>query len=155
MRRKGSERQDTLLIVTTLSIMLPITLNAAFKEDCKDRLMDFFTKICCGNDRLKRGIEKFDLKKTDYKKFELTESIDFSLERDNKSLHPSINTRREIYHEKIGNPEGEHIVDVNSDSIREDFHEQKRYYRSKSLPSVSVMSQNVAINNRKMKEGKR
>lgn len=74
MRRKGSERQDTLLIVTTLSIMLPITLNAAFMEDCKDRLMDVYTKVC-GNDRLKRGIEKFDLKKIDRKKFELAECI--------------------------------------------------------------------------------
>lgn len=74
MRRKGSERQYTLLIVTTLSIMLPITLNAAFREDCKDRLMDVYTKVC-GNDRLERDIEKFDLKKTDRKKSELAEFI--------------------------------------------------------------------------------
>lgn len=74
MRRKGSERQYTLLIVTTLSIMLPITLNAAFREDRKDRLMDVYTKVC-GNDRLERDIEKFDLKKTDRKKLELAEFI--------------------------------------------------------------------------------
>ncbi|XP_046825011.1 uncharacterized protein LOC124426873 isoform X2 [Vespa crabro] len=154
MRRKGNERQDTLLIVTTLSIMLPITLNAAFREDCKDRLMDLFTKICCDNDRLKRGIEKFDFKKTDYKKFELTESIDVSLERENKSTSFDKHEKRDIS-EKIANPKGEHIVDVNFDSIREDFHKQTRYYRSKSLPSASVLSQNVAVNNRKMKEGKR
>ncbi|KAL2714911.1 hypothetical protein V1478_014609 [Vespula squamosa] len=144
-RKTSSERQDALLIITTVSIMLPITLNAAFTEDCKDRLMDVFTKIC-GNGRLKRSIEKFDLKKTDYKKFELVKSIDFPLEREKKSISFDKHKRRDIS-AKITNPEGEHIVDVISDSSPEDFHNQQRYYRQKSLPSAFVYSQNVATDN--------
>lgn len=42
-------------------------------------------------------------------------------------------------------------MDVNSGSIRENFDNQQRYYRPKSLPSASVRSQDIAVSNYKMK----
>ncbi|KAF7395218.1 hypothetical protein HZH68_009268 [Vespula germanica] len=119
-----------------------ITNRKTSREDCKDRLMDVFTKVC-GNDRLKRGIEKFHSEKMGYKKFQLAKSIDFSLEREKKSISFNKHKKRDIS-AKIANPEGEHVVDVISGSNREDFYNQQRYYRQKSLPPASVRFQNVA-----------
>ncbi|KAK2582213.1 hypothetical protein KPH14_004565 [Odynerus spinipes] len=94
-RKRATGKRCTVLIMGTLSIMLPTTLNAAYMENCKDRLMDVFTKVCA-TDRFKRGIEKFDLQKADYKRLELTESVDLSFQPEEAPGFLNIPDKRDI-----------------------------------------------------------
>lgn len=90
------KRKCAVLIVGTLTVMLPMTLSASFAEDCKDKLMDVFTRVC-GTDRYKRGIEKFDLTKAEYKKLELVESSsDLSFEPVEVPVASNIPDKRDV-----------------------------------------------------------
>ncbi|KAI4478544.1 hypothetical protein M0804_011867 [Polistes exclamans] len=117
--------------------MLPITLNAVIMEDCKDRLMDVFTKSC-GNDRLKRGIEKFDLKKEDYKKFKLAEFIDHSLEEQKQPISFIRHEKQKILTE-IANSK-----DL-FDSSQENTQKERRHFPQNSLSSVLVQPYDAVI----------
>lgn len=143
-KKTTTGRKCTVLIIGTLSIMLPTTLNAAFMEDCKDRLMDVFTNVC-GGDRFKRGTEQFDLQKGKYEHLELAESADLSFQPEVPPKSLNIPDKRDIVPEitkTVAIPlisESEQVSDVIYNSKQDNFHYRSPYYpykrRALNVPS--------------------